>query len=102
MEINRIKKMLEQKDNDCSLLTTERNMMQDRVKDLEEEMEMKSGENNRLRKQVTDMDSAMKDLYKSRKGNGTLQIEMESLKSDNERLIALLKDTSEYADCEDS
>jgi cell division protein FtsL len=38
--------------------------MQERVKDLEEEMEMKSGENNRLRKQVTDLDSAMKDLYK--------------------------------------
>jgi uncharacterized protein YoxC len=72
MEINRIKKILEQKDNDCSLVTTERNMLQDRVKDLEEEMEMKSGENNRLRRQVTDMDSAMKDLYKSRKGNGTL------------------------------
>ena len=36
----------------------------------------------------------MKDLYKSRKGNGTLQIEMESLKSDNERLLALLKDTN--------
>jgi uncharacterized protein YoxC len=77
-------------------------MLQDRVKDLEDEMEMKSGENNRLRRQVTDMDSAMKDLYKSRKGNGTLQIEMESLKSDNERLLALLKDTCEYADCEDS
>ena len=44
----------------------------------------------------------MKDLYKSRKGNGTLQIEMESLKSDNERLLALLKDTCEYADCEDA
>jgi uncharacterized protein YoxC len=102
MEINRIKKILEQKDNDCSLVTTERNMLQDRVKDLEEEMEMKSGENNRLRRQVTDMDSAMKDLYKSRKGNGTLQIEMESLKSDNERLLALLKDTCEYADCEDN
>ena len=43
-------------------------MMQDRVKDLEEEMEMKSGENNRLRKQVTDLDFAMKDLFKSRKG----------------------------------
>ena len=50
MEINRIKKILEQKDNECTLLTAERNMMQDRVKDLEEEMEMKSGENNRLRK----------------------------------------------------
>lgn len=102
MEINRIKKILEQKDNECNLLTVERDMMQDRVKDLEEEMELKSGENNRLRKQVTDLDSVMKDLYKSRKGNGTLSIEMESLKSDNERLLALLKDTCEYADCEDS
>ena len=102
MEINRIKKMLEQKDNDCNLLTTRLIMMEDRCKDLEDEMEMKSGENNRLRKQVTDMDSAMKDLYKSRKGQGSLQIEMESLKSDNERLLALLKDTCEYADCEDS
>ena len=101
MEINRIKKMLEQKDNDCNLLTTRLIMMEDRCKDLEDEMEMKSGENNRLRKQVTDMDSAMKDLYKSRKGQGSLQIEMESLKSDNERLLALLKDTCEYADCED-
>lgn len=50
MEINRIKRILESKDNECNLLTAERNMMQDRVKDLEEEMEMKSGENNRLRK----------------------------------------------------
>jgi hypothetical protein len=77
-------------------------MMEDRCKDLEEEMEMKSGENNRLRKQVTDIEAAMKDLYKSRKGQGTLQIEMESLKADNERLLALLKDTCEYADCEDN
>jgi chromosome segregation ATPase len=102
MEINRIKKLLEQKDNDCNLLTTRLNMMEDRCKDLEEEMEMKSGENNRLRKQVTDIEAAMKDLYKSRKGQGTLQIEMESLKADNERLLALLKDTTEYADCEDN
>lgn len=65
-------------------------------------MELKSGENNRLRKQVADIEVAMQDLYRSRKGHGTLQIEMESLKSDNEHLIQLLKDTSEYADCTDS
>lgn len=29
-------------------------------------------------------------------------MEMESLKADNEKLIALLKETCEYADCEDS
>lgn len=102
IEINRIKKLLEQKDSDCSLLTTKLQISEDRANDLDEEMEMKSGENNRLRKQVADMEAAMQDLYKSRKGQGTLQIEMESLKSDNEHLLALLRDTCEYADCEDS
>jgi hypothetical protein len=34
-------------------------MMNDRLADMEEEMEMKSGENNRLRKQVADLEAAM-------------------------------------------
>lgn len=40
-------------------------------------------------------------MYRSRKGKGTVEIELESLKSDNEHLLALLKDTSEYCDFED-
>ena len=63
---------------------------------------MKSGENNRLRKQCADLEGAMQDLYKSRKGQGSLQIEIESLKSDNERMLFLLKSTTEYADMEDA
>jgi uncharacterized protein YoxC len=47
-------------------------MSEDRANDLDAEMEMKSGENNRLRKQVADIEQAMQDLYKSRKGKGTL------------------------------
>jgi hypothetical protein len=43
----------------------------------------------------------MKDLYISRKGPGSLALEMDSLKADNERLLSLLKETPEYADCED-
>ncbi len=44
----------------------------------------------------------MKDLYKSRKGPGSLSIELDSLKADNERLLKLLKNTTEYQDMEDS
>lgn len=55
-------------------------MNEARLKDIEEELEMKSGENNRLRKQVADLEKAMQDLYVSRKGNGSLQIELDSLK----------------------
>lgn len=62
---------------------------------------MKSGENNRLRKQVADLEAAMQDLYCSRKGNGSLQIELDSLKADNEKLLDLLKETTEYADLDD-
>lgn len=43
----------------------------------------------------------MQDLYKSRKGQGSLQIEIDSLKSDNERLLTLLRGTTEYTDCDD-
>jgi hypothetical protein len=71
------------KETDLTLVNSKLSMLDDRCLDLEDEMELKSGENNRLRKQVADIDVAMQDLYRSRKGHGTLQIEMESLKSDN-------------------
>jgi len=41
-------------------------------------------------------------LYLSRKGQGSRQIELDSLKADNDRLLQLLKDTSEYADLTDA
>ena len=102
MEINRIKKILESKDADNLHLNTQLNMQKERLSDIEDELEMKSGENNRLRKQVADLEAAMQDLYCSRKGNGSLQIELDSLKADNERLLELLKETCEYADWDDS
>ena len=76
-------------------------MEHDRLTDIEEELEMKAGENNRLRKQCADLEKAMQDLYCSRKGNGSLQIELDSLKQDNERLLGLLKETTEYGDMDD-
>lgn len=50
MEINRIKKLLEQKDNECIHLNTQLTIEREHVRDMEDELEMKSGENNRLRK----------------------------------------------------
>ena len=44
----------------------------------------------------------MQDLYCSRKGNGSLQIELDSLKSDNEKLLELLRGTCEYQDMSDN
>jgi len=64
--------------------------------DIEEELELKSGENNRLRNQVADLEKTVQDLYGSRKGEGSIHVELNSMKADNERLIQLLKHTSEY------
>mgnify|MGYP000589569202 CR=1 FL=1 len=72
MDINRIKKITEERDREIAHLTTEKNMQGAQIKDIEEELEMKSGENNRLRKQCADLEKAMQDLYCSRKGNGSL------------------------------
>lgn len=102
MEINRIKRVLEKRDQENTYLDTQLKMTNDRLSDIEDEMELKSGENNRLRKQVADLEKAMQDLYVSRKGQGDLQIEIASLKSDNEKLMELLKETGEYADYSDA
>lgn len=101
MEINRLKKMIEEKDNAYDHLQTQFNLNTTRLEDIEEELEMKSGENNRLRRQVADGERVTQDLFLSRKGQGSTQIELDSLKQDNERLIALLKETTEYADLDD-
>ena len=100
MDINRLKKLMEQKDGEILHLNTTLNMREETIKDIEAELDLKAGENNRLRAQVGDLEEAMQDLYYSRKGQGTLKIELDSLKADNERLIALLKDTCEYAEME--
>ena len=49
MEINRIKKLLEQRDQENMHLTTQLNIAEESNKDMDAELEMKSGENNRLR-----------------------------------------------------
>lgn len=65
-------------------------------------MELKSGENNRLRSQVAELEKAVQDLYGSRKGEGSIHVELKNMKADNEKLIQLLKATSDYQDLEDS
>lgn len=102
MEINRLKKNGEAKDENIMHLGTEKTVFEEKNKDLEEELEMKSGENNRLRQLVAEQEKAIQDLYCSRKGKGSLQIELDSLKADNERLLNLLKGTCEYQDMEDA
>ena len=100
-EINRVKRILEDRDSECNFLKAQITNLTIRLAGIDDELEVKAGENNRLRKQTSEMEVAMKDLYKSRKGQGSLQIELESLKADNEKLLSLIRDTAEYADFED-
>ena len=65
------------------------------MNDIEEELEMKSGENNRLRNQVAELEKTVQDLFASRKGEGSFQVELDKLRADNDRLLRLLKNTSE-------
>jgi predicted TIM-barrel fold metal-dependent hydrolase len=37
-------------------------------------------------------------LYGSRKGEGSIHVELNNMKADNEKLIQLLKETAEYQD----
>ena len=63
---------MEQKDVENNGLKADIRVKDGIILDRDEELEMKSGENNRLRKQVADMEKAVQDLYRSRKGSGSL------------------------------
>lgn len=76
--------------------------LNERMQDIEEELELKSGENNRLRNQVADLEKAVADLYGSRKGEGSIHVELNNMKADNEKLIQLLKQTADYQDISDT
>lgn len=102
MEINRIKRILEKRDQDVTFLDTQYKMATDRLAGIEDELELKSGENNKLRKQCADLEAALQDLYLARKGQGDHQAEIDSLKHDNDKLLQMLKETVEYADYDDS
>ena len=98
----RLKKTNEVQGDDIKMYELRLQQMSERTLDIEEELELKSGENNRLRSQVADLEKAVQDLYGSRKGEGSIHVELNNLKADNEKLIQLLKASSEYQDCEDS
>lgn len=94
-EINRLKRQSIQRDEEIRNLENRLGTMTDRMKDIEEELELKSGENNRLRSSVADLEKTVQDLFVSRKGEGSFQVELDNLKADNERLIMLLRKTTE-------
>jgi predicted nucleic acid-binding Zn-ribbon protein len=48
-EINRLKRQLGLRMDEISLLTAKQEQMTERMKNIEEELELKSGENNKLR-----------------------------------------------------
>jgi chromosome segregation ATPase len=58
-EIQKLKKMLEQKGDDIKMYELRLGQMSERMTDIEEELELKSGENNRLRNQVADLERAV-------------------------------------------
>jgi len=60
-----------QRDEELTAITSRFNSMCERMKDIEEELELKSGENNRLRNLNAELEKTVSDLYMSRKGDGS-------------------------------
>ncbi len=58
-EINRLKRTIFQMEEDSGMMNLKLQQMSDRMKDIDEELELKSGENNRLRNQVAEMEKTV-------------------------------------------
>jgi chromosome segregation ATPase len=58
-EINRLKRILGQKEEDVRTLNLKLALISERMRDIEDELELKSGENNRLRNSVADLEKTV-------------------------------------------
>jgi septal ring factor EnvC (AmiA/AmiB activator) len=94
-EINKLKRTSGHKDDEIKMLNYKLSHLQERMKDIEDELELKNGENNRLRNSVAELERTVQDLFVSRKGEGSYTVELEKLKADNEKLLALLQNTTD-------
>ena len=83
----KLKKQNEVQSDDIKMYELRLQQMNERTLDIEEELELKSGENNRLRSQVAELEKAVQDLYGSRKGEGSIHVELNNMKADNDKLI---------------
>ena len=58
-EIQGLKKHIEQQTHDIKMDKLKLTQLTERMQDIDEELELKSGENNRLRAQVADLERAV-------------------------------------------
>lgn len=61
--IQALKKTVAQQETDITLLRKELQTQTEHAQELDDEMTLKASENNRLREQVADFETALKDLY---------------------------------------
>ena len=100
-EVARYRAQVMNRDDEMKVFKVRFEQMENSVGDLEEEVEFKCSEINKLRVGMAEAEKTIDDLYLSRKSEGAVTLELEHLKADNQRLLKLLKQTKEYREFSD-
>lgn len=97
-EIGRLRELLKGKEESLESAVARHDIVRSKMQDFGAENQHKDSEIAGLRKQLAHLQRTADNAILSRKGEGPLMVQVEHLKSDNERLIKLLKSTKEFRD----
>lgn len=97
-EIMRLRELLRGKEESLESAVARHDIVRMKMMDFGGEIENKDLEIAGLRKKLVSLQRSADTAIQSRKGEGPLLVQVEHLKSDNERLIKLLKSTKEFRD----
>ena len=97
-EIARLRELLKGKEESLESAVARHDIVRTKMQDFGAEVQQRDSELSSLRKQLVHLQRTADTAVLSRKGEGPLMVQVEHLKSDNERLIKLLKSTKEFRD----
>lgn len=97
-EIARLRELLKGKEESLESAVARHDIVRTKMQDFGAEVQQRDSEISSLRKQLAQLQRTADTAILSRKGEGPLMVQVEHLKSDNERLIKLLKSTKEFRD----
>lgn len=97
-DVVKMRAALQQKETQLELVTGEKQRLEQRLRDLEAEVEFKTKEFVGLQSRLVDKEKEVDDMLLHRQTNDRRMMEYQQLKTDNQRMLMLLKSTTEFKD----
>lgn len=97
-QLENLTQKLKSKDETIKNFTVNKEASQKNANEIKEELTNEKKLNQKQAEKISDLERKIDQLYLQKQSEGTMMLEIEHLKDDNQRLLQMLKSTDEFKD----